>query len=189
MTTDAEIQELVREVRYLRDRQAILDVINRQSRGHDRHDAPLQNACFWEDGFDEHGQWVNPGSRYGEWANATHEAGFTAHMHNVTTHTCEIDGDTAHAESYVLGLFQSRHQPGRAHFMAGRYTDRLEKRDGEWRILARRTVIEIILEGDSHWEGPVSESFPKGTWDESDLSYTRPLKIDSVAPFWDGTTR
>ena len=27
------------------------------------------------------------------------------HQHCITTHNCEIDGDTAHAESYVIGLF------------------------------------------------------------------------------------
>jgi hypothetical protein len=198
MTADGEIQELVNEVKrlrdevtYLRDRQAILDVISRQSRGHDRHDAPLQNSCFWEDGFDEHGPWVTPGSRYGEWANETHANSYSAHMHNLTTHTCEIDGDSAHAESYVVGLFQPRRKPGRAQFMTARYIDRLEKRNGEWRISARRSVIEICLEGDSEWleSSPYSKDFPRGTWDESDLSYTRPMNVDSVAPFWDGTTR
>jgi hypothetical protein len=190
MTTDTEIQQLMKDVEYLKDRQAILDIVNQQSRGHDRHDAPLQNACFWEDGLDEHGQWITPGPRYGEWANETHAGSFSAHMHNLTTHSCEIDGDTAHAESYVVGIFQPRHKPGRAQFMTGRYIDRLEKRDGEWRIVVRRSVIEVVLEGDSHWlENPTSLTFPKGAWDESDLSYTRPLQIDSTSPFWDGTTR
>lgn len=187
--TEDELQQLKHDVQYIKDRTAILDVINRQSRGHDRHDAALQNSCFWPDGADEHGPWTNPGSAYGEWANETHSAGFTAHLHNITNHLCEIDGDTAHAESYVLGLFRFKHKPGRAQFMSGRYIDRLERRDGEWRIAVRRIVIEVLLEGDSEWGGnPIADAFPRGTWDEDDLSNARPLELATPAPFWDGTT-
>jgi NAD(P)-dependent dehydrogenase (short-subunit alcohol dehydrogenase family) len=197
MISEERFEAVLRELKSLKDRQAILDdrqaildVISRQSRGHDRHDAELQNSCFWEDGVDEHGQWVTPGPQYGEWANKTHAASATAHMHNLTTHSCEINGNTAHAESYVLGIFQPRHKEGRAQFLAGRYIDRLEKRNGEWRIVVRRIVMEVVLEGDSHWlDSPIALTFPKGSWDESDISYTRPLQVDSVSPFWDGTTR
>jgi hypothetical protein len=42
--------------------QAILDVVMRHARGHDRHDAKLMNSCFWDDGVDEHGQFGTPPS-------------------------------------------------------------------------------------------------------------------------------
>ena len=146
--TDDQLQQLMRDVQYLKDRQAILDVIMRHARGHDRHDTELMNSCFWDDGVDEHGQFVTPGPEYGDWANKTHTAGYFLHMHNITNHTCEIDGDTAHCESYVIGAMLPRSAPGRAKFVSGRYLDRLERRDGEWRILVRRTTIEVEVEGD-----------------------------------------
>jgi hypothetical protein len=74
--TDDQLQQLLRDVQYLKDRQAILDVIMRHARGHDRHDTELMNSCFWADGVDEHGQFVTPGPEYGDWANKTHTAGF-----------------------------------------------------------------------------------------------------------------
>jgi hypothetical protein len=189
MTTEDQLQQLVRDVQYLKDRQAILDVIMRQARGHDRHDEELMNSCFWEDGVDEHGQFVTPGPAYGAWANGAHSSYF-GHTHNIANHLCEIDGDTAHADTYVIGAFLPRNAPGTARFTAGRYVDRLERRNGEWRIALRRTVIEVELGGESKWpEHPVSESFPKGAWDEGDLSYARPLRLDSPSPHWDGTTR
>ena len=77
-------------------------------------------------------------------------AGYFLHMHNITNHTCEIDGDTAHCETYVIGAMLPRPQPGRATFVSGRYVDRLERRDGEWRILVRRTTIEVEVEGDAN---------------------------------------
>jgi SnoaL-like domain len=188
--TDDQLQQLLRDVQYLKDRQAILDVIMRHARGHDRHDTELMNSCFWADGVDEHGQFVTPGPEYGDWANKTHTAGFFLHLHNITNHTCEIDGDTAHCETYVIGALLPRSAPGRATFVSGRYLDRLERRDGEWRIVVRRTSIEVEIGGDSKWpENEASETFPTGAWDTGDLSYARPLRLDSPSPRWDGTTR
>ena len=65
---DDQLRQLLKDVQYLKDRQAILDVIMRHARGHDRHDAELMNSCFWDDGVDEHGQFVTPGPEYGDWA-------------------------------------------------------------------------------------------------------------------------
>ncbi|HEX3923094.1 MAG TPA: SDR family NAD(P)-dependent oxidoreductase [Streptosporangiaceae bacterium] len=188
--TEDQLQQLLRDVQYLKDRQAILDVIMRHARGHDRHDTELMNSCFWADGVDEHGQFVTPGPQYGQWANQSHAGGYFLHMHNITNHTCEIDGATAHCETYVIGALLPRPAPGRAKFVSGRYLDRLEKRDGEWKILVRRTTIEVEVEGDSKWpENAISETFPKGAWDTGDLSYARPLRLESPSLLWDGRPR
>ena len=188
--TDDQLQQLLTDVQYLKDRQAILDVVMRHARGHDRHDIELMNSCFWDDGVDEHGQFVTPGPEYGNWANTVHTAGYFLHMHNITNHTCEIDGDTAHCETYVIGALLPRSMPGRAKFVSGRYLDRLERRDGQWRILVRRTTIEVEIEGDAKWpENEISATFPKGTWDTADLSYARPLRLDSRSLLWDGDDR
>jgi hypothetical protein len=58
----------------------------------------------------------------------------------------------------------------------GRYLDRLEKRDGEWRIAVRRLVMDYsyIVDGSAFGDG---DRYPIGTWDRSDLSYRRPLEI------------
>jgi len=86
------------------------------------------------------------GPGYGVHANAAHGKLFDANLHNVTMHMCEIDGDVAHAESYSLGMFLDKGgETGRV--LAGRYIDRLERRDGEWRIVLRRSTVEIALEG------------------------------------------
>src|SRR5262245_45722543 len=103
MTDRGAFEKLQRDVRYLMDRTAIMDVIARHARGHDRHDVELLSSTYHDDGVDEHGHAINTGGRrYAEWANAAHSAGSKLHLHNVTTHICEIDGDVAHCESYVL---------------------------------------------------------------------------------------
>ena len=174
-----ELEGLRRDLRYVKDRIAILDCVAHQARGHDRHDAELMKSAYHDDGVDEHGPAVNAGRAYGEWANETHAAAFVDHLHNITTHTCEIDGDVAHCESYVIGTMRFR-DGATIGLMGGRYLDRLERRDGVWRIAVRRCTIEWALTADAGLlRSGAFEGFLKGTWDKSDLSYTRPLQIDS----------
>lgn len=182
----AEIAALRRDVQYLKDRTEILDCIHRHARGCDRHDIDLISSTYHQDGADEHGNVVNPGPDYGAWANSVHSASSLVHTHNITTHTCEIDGDTAHAESYVnvilLGI------DGRsAQFISGRYLDRLQRRDGGWRIVVRRSTVEVMFAADA---SVLQTSFfqqlgyMKGSRDRQDPSYRRPLTMDTPAERW-----
>jgi len=124
-----ELEQLRRDVAYLMDRQAILDCVASHARGHDRHDSEVITASYHEDGVDEHGNAINPGPKYAEWINPVHAAGSQNHLHNITTHTCEIDGDVAHCESYVLVALLTP-DASTATVMSGRYIDRLERRSG-----------------------------------------------------------
>jgi SnoaL-like domain len=184
MTKIDDVEGLLRDVQYLKDRLAILDCVAAQARGHDRHDAELMTGAYHEDGWDEQGTAVNPGPQYGEWANATHAAGSPVNMHHVTTHLCQIDGDVAHAESYVMGAMLN-HDGVTARLLCGRYLDRLEKRDGVWRIGVRRSTVEVACTADaSILEADVfrDRHFPKGSRDTRDLSYARPLELNTQAP-------
>jgi hypothetical protein len=185
MDDGEEIEQLRREVRYLRDRLDILDCVNNQSRGHDRHDVELMTAVYLDDGIDEHGPTVKAGPEYGEWANAAHAQVFEDHLHNITTHTCEVDGDVAHCESYVVGAMRAR-DGKTVSLLGGRYLDRLERRDGAWGIALRRCTIEWAFTADgSMLQSGALAGFLKGTWDRTDLSYARPLEPDTEpAPRW-----
>ncbi len=181
---DDELAQLQRDVRYLMDRTQILDCIARHARGCDRHDADLISSTYHDDGIDEHGVVIKAGPDYGAWANRVHAATSQQHTHNITTHTCDIEGDTAHCESYVLvcllGLDGKTTQ-----VMGGRYIDRLERRDGVWRIAVRRSTVEWSFAADaSLLQSPffTDQHFVKGTRDTGDLSYQRPLRPDSPSP-------
>lgn len=100
--SEQQIEKMQRDLQYVMDRLAIQDLIARHARGHDRHDNALITSCYWADGIDEHGNAINPGPKYADWVNADHEKASTLHLHFITTHNCEIDGDVAHCESYVL---------------------------------------------------------------------------------------
>jgi len=185
MTTDTDdLAGLRRRVRLLEDRAEIYDCIARHARGHDRHDLDLLTSAYHDDGVDEHGHAVNRGPDYAAWANAQHAASSASHLHNVTTHLCEIDGDVAHAESYVMVVLLSP-DATTATVMNGRYLDRLERRDGTWRIAVRRSTVDAVVTGDASMvTHPYfrRQGYPRGTRDRNDLSYWRPLSLDGPDP-------
>ena len=174
---DDDLDQLRRDVQHLLDRNAIADCIAAHARGCDRHDVELLTSTYLDDGVDVHGATVNAGRDYAAWANTVHDASSHNHLHNVTTHTCEIDGDEAHAESYVMVTLLSPDE-STATVMCGRYIDRLERRDGRWRIAVRRATVELAYTADARLLGSkyfVAQGYERGTRDLADVSYERPL--------------
>ena len=180
MSTEERLAALEAKVQYLTDRQEILDCLTRTSRGNDRFDKELIVGGYYEDGWHELGEKLIRGSDYGEHANHAHAAISEASLHNVTMHSCDIDGDVAHCESYVIGLFLDKGGEA-SHMLAGRYIDRLEKRDGKWGIVLRRATVEVAMEGKATLINGASlpgSGYLKGNRDRSDPSYERPLTGD-----------
>lgn len=181
---DEDLEQLRKDLRYVKDRIEILDRVASLARGADRHDAELMASAYHPDGGHEHGGKVTAGPDVGEWANASHGAVFVDHLHNITTHSCEIDGDSAHCESYVIGAL--RVKDGKTvTLIGGRYLDRLERRGGVWKIVVRRSTIEWTMNANTAaLASGAFQGYVKGTWDAQDLSYTRPLLIDSPSAQW-----
>src|SRR3569833_1589766 len=96
-----EVEELRREVRELRDRQAILDCINQYCRGLDRLDAPLLESTYHAGAIDRHGPFYGTRDEFVLWAIQLCGE-FPVTHHSLTTHTCQIEGDRAHADSYCI---------------------------------------------------------------------------------------
>ena len=175
----SDLDQLQRDVRYLLDRSAILDCVAAHARGCDRHDAELLTSTYLDDGVDVHGSTVNAGADYAAWVNAVHAATSQNHLHNVTTHTCDIDGDEAHAESYVMVTLLSP-DGSTVTVMCGRYVDRLERRDGRWRIAVRQATVEAAFTTDARLLQSkyfAAQGYEHGTRDRSDVSYERPLRV------------
>lgn len=175
MTLESELEALKRKVGELQDRQQILDCIQRDCRGRDRQDVEIIASCWWEDGVDEHGSVMNKAPDYPARSNLGHATFFNMTCHNITNHSCELDGNTAYCESYVIGgLFWL---DGKTTTLAfGRYIDQMEKRNGEWRILTRRCTIEMSADTDGTWVYSKNvKGFLKALWNKNDPSYERPV--------------
>jgi hypothetical protein len=172
----------IEALRTLLDRHAILDCITRYARGMDRVDEELARSAYHPDAIDDHGtgvgNFVGNVDEFLEWAWGRQET-HLASQHYLTNHSLDIDGDTAHAESYFLAML--RHgEPEQIRLGGGRYLDRLERRDGEWRIAARVVVGEwtTVVEPVPAAEAPAHP----GRRDRTDLSYARPLQTRTPEP-------
>lgn len=184
MNVEQELKEIKALLQSMKDRQDILDCMMREARGRDRFDAALTSSCYWEDGVDEHGTVVTPGPEYGERANQGHRAAFSCNSHNLTNHLCEIDGDVAYCETYVMGGLLSQDQKT-CKIALGRYFDQLERRNGVWKIKVRRCTVDMVVEGDASWlHSPAIKGFLKPQRSKDDPSYQRPIQVNSAHERW-----
>lgn len=182
MTED--LTELRQTVRDLKDRQDIFDCIQRESRARDRQDVEQIDGCWWEDGADEHGPIITLAPQYAARANRGHSSNFNMTSHNITNHLCELDGDTAYCESYVIGGL-SWLDSNVTTIAFGRYLDQLEKRNGEWRLLTRRCTIEMSADADGGWVHSNNvKGFLKALWSREDPSYERPFVASDRGVRW-----
>lgn len=175
---DADIQTLMDEVRWLRNRHEILDCINRYGRGLDRLDPALIESAYHADSVDNHGPFVGHLQEFVKFAIEV-EGQLKWTHHGITSHNCEISGDSAHAESYVhwFVLMPDGKTIGAG---GGRYLDRLERRDGKWKISLRRLLMDWSFEVPySGWLGPDWDDV-KGSRDKRDPSYNRPLELPAA---------
>ncbi len=46
MSGNIDLEQLARDVQYLKDRQAIEDCVHRHARGHDRFDVEIMTSCY-----------------------------------------------------------------------------------------------------------------------------------------------
>jgi hypothetical protein len=174
----AEIDELRGTVGALSERQAIVDCLHRYSRGLDRRDWELMASAYHADGVDQHGAFVGSPQELVTWA-AELFAEWDFSVHVLDLNNLEIEGDVAHSECYVL--FTQRRRDGQGlDFGAGRYLDRLERRNGEWRIAARQTVIDWSARADVT-DLAESSGEHQGTLDRTDPSYRRPFEVRGPA--------
>lgn len=188
MTT---MDEMINE---LWDREQIRRCMHRYARGVDRFDRDLVLSAFHPDAIDEHGKFVGTCEEFVDWAFDMHDNAQLSHQHCLLNHWCELDGNTAHAETYFMFAAMNRKNKPLT-IGGGRYIDRLEKRGGEWRIAARVTLRDWSNLGRipeisdlssmtstaaslSEIERKFMNDGRRPARDRGDPSYDRPLTVD-----------
>lgn len=128
------------DLKYVADREKIRDCLARVARGEDRRNAELISGAYWPDATDDHGissgtlkeylAWVVPGA-----------PSIPDTLHTLGQSLIEVTGDTAVVETHVTAYHRiDMGEQERDVVIGGRYLDRMEERDGEWRI-AHRTML------------------------------------------------
>jgi hypothetical protein len=125
---------------------AISDAILRFARGADSSDLELMRSAYWPDATDDHGNFSGNALEFTEFAIEVLKR-FRVTMHFITNTAITFPAaGQAHAESYFYAYHE--HLPGphggpvMVTLVGGRYIDRFEERNGEWRILARVVTME-----------------------------------------------
>jgi len=169
------VSELAPALQELVDRAAIHDVLMRYCRGVDRCDEELVRSAFHLDAVDDHGYWKGPGWDFAAFIVRDIARRSSATTHAVANELIELHGDAAAVESYVFAYLCP---PGGGapvvNLFAGRYVDRFERREGEWRI-ARRTVVHDWsrqLPTTDESLGLPLDGFAQGRRDRSDPVFT-----------------
>jgi len=122
------------------DREAIRDALSRFSRGMDRFDREAYLSAFHDDAEMAAGPFVGSARDCWDWAVPMHDEGQLLTHHSLLNITIDLDGDTAHTETYYM--FVARNRDETVVLAGGRYVDRFEKRNGDWRIALRTNIIE-----------------------------------------------
>ena len=133
----------------LADREAIRHCLARYCRGIDRLDEGLLQSVYWPGATDDHVNFVGTGQDFiPHVLRALEPMRQTQHL--IGNILIDMDGKSAaHCETY----FQAFHSIPKADggsagdvFVGGRYVDRFEKRDDEWRIASRVVIIDWFRE-------------------------------------------
>jgi hypothetical protein len=131
-------EALMQKMQETVDRMEIHQALMRYCRGVDRADEDLVNSAFHADAIDDH----DVPRQASELARLVSQTPMKQLMHFMGNVLIELDGDSAYVESYFIS-FSPQEQDGttKTRSRAGRYLDRFERRDGEWKI-AHRLVLD-----------------------------------------------
>jgi hypothetical protein len=133
---------IAEELHALLDREKIRNCLALLARGEDRRDGPMITSAYWPDSitdygvfagnFDEYLAWVVPGS-----------PAIPVTQHVLGQSFIQLEGDAARAETQVISYHRvNMGTEERDTCIGGRYLDRMEKRNGEWRIASRTMLYD-----------------------------------------------
>lgn len=151
-------------LRQMLDRERLYELVTRYCRAIDRADEELLLSCYHSDATQDHGAYKGaiPGL-------VTHLRGRALDpakgplQHVVSNCRFELDGDVAYGETYLRTVMTDA--DGGQLLSFGRYVDRFERREHEWRIAHRQVIIDVPRAGMD------TTPFVRGYRDRRDPSY------------------
>lgn len=128
------------------DRFAIVDLAARYMRGLDRLDGALLAAQFWSDARCEYGIFSGTPADFAAFCMAALKDHARNH-HMLGQHLIDFTGENeAYGEVYYQAYHRVAGEDGnpRDLFIAGRYVDRYERREGVWKIAYRSELVDWL---------------------------------------------
>jgi hypothetical protein len=173
------------EVRVMRDKQSIYEVLVRYCRGVDRCDEDLIRSTFHDDSYDDHGYWKGPGHELAPFLADRLRKANSATTHSITNVLIELEGDLARSEAQVHAtLIRKGSDPVEVDVVGARYLDRFSRRAGTWRIEHRTVVLD--WQKTEVWAASApqvpTEGFVRGARWPDDPSYAEATRAGARKP-------
>ena len=139
------------ELEKIKDELAIHNLLAKVLRGADRCDVELTQSAYWPDAtyshiFSSGNAWECQAKNIAMLLEKTESC-----IHNLGSSYLVIDGDVANCESTASNFIRVRSASGEgvSVIIHARLLDRIERRNGEWRIAARQVVPEWQLNAEA----------------------------------------
>jgi ketosteroid isomerase-like protein len=161
----------------LLDEDAIRRVHLDYCHGLDRRDWDLVRSCYHPDAVDYHGPFSGNVDEFIEWAITLADE-FPLTTHFVGNQIVDVDGDVAWHEAYCQASHRVREtdaRPALNWIVNVRYIDRMERRNGEWKIADRLVVHDSDRRELVAGNGEIGEGWFAGRAAPEDPSYNRSL--------------
>jgi hypothetical protein len=158
----------------LLDKQEIHEVLMRYCRAIDRCDEELLRTVYHPDASDDHGIFKGKASEFIPLVMTVLREQFSCTSHTICNELIEVHGDDAHSESYVIAYHRLMKDGVEHEFVfGGRYVDRFERRQGEWKIASRITVLDWQRFEPSAGKLMDPNPFVAGLRSRADVAYQR----------------
>lgn len=153
-------------------RVAIREVLASHSRGIDRNDATILKMAYWPDAEVDYGGFKGPAHDFADVVGPALQGTYELTQHVLGQTVYRVEGNRAATESYVYAR-HLLHGAGEELNFAGRYLDQLELRQGQWKIVHRRVVMDWCRRAAvvDEREGEAFAGLSKGVNDASDPSF------------------
>lgn len=180
----AKVASLESIVTDLEERKKINEVYIHYGRGIDRLDEKLYRSAFWPDAQINYGtlESITPDDHWANHMLGWHKGNLMSWGHLLTNEAIDIQGDVAHVEIYLTPMWLPKKKGEMGILQAGRYIDKLERRDGEWRIAVREYIPHFAMKIEPTQDIVTKLFFPTPPADcvlgpngARDASYVRPL--------------
>lgn len=163
-----------RDIHQLKARADIEAALHRACRGIDRCDRAMALSAYHDDAWDDHGSFAGPAAEFVDWAITLGQTYYLCTTHSISNIHMEIRDDIAMVESYILATMRYEEKGALYDLVgAGRYLDRFEHRDRNWKIANRLVVADWdrIDEVKRQMDGDLVAKLTRGTRDSTDPSY------------------
>jgi hypothetical protein len=161
----------------LADRIAIQDVLHLHCRGLDRLDKEAIQCAYWPEAEVDYGSYKGSAQVFAELVVGALGQAYELTRHSISNTLVNLTGHLARCESSVHAahlLMGAREEL----LFYGRYLDRLEKRQGQWKILHRQVVMD--------WSKRLPVQDERNGEAFADLAKGAHVGIDPLYPFLRG---